>query len=195
MIIQKTSTLKFLRYLGIFCAITMGFFSIVATSEDDAADAIGVPESADTSFNLQSVEVVKGTGGLATEEECGSTTIQDELDNSDLSQDLLDLIDTIQFTQLDIDYVLSFDGAEEPLTCTLTIEYNAADVEIATITVDQANASLKAVTVPDTAMEAINYHLANWDAPLVYCVTCTDNDLSANYTLTYTPTFQVKVSR
>lgn len=47
MIIQKTGVFKFLRYLGIFCALAMGFVSIVATSEEDAADALGI----DTSFN------------------------------------------------------------------------------------------------------------------------------------------------
>ena len=48
MIIQRTGVVKFLRYLGVFCAITMGFFSIVATSEDDVADAIGLSQFADS---------------------------------------------------------------------------------------------------------------------------------------------------
>jgi len=204
MIIQRAGIIKFARYLAIFCAITMGFFCIVATSEDDAedaaADAAGIPESADATLQMPPVEVEKGTGGASIDpfddtKNCGSTTIQEELNNSDLSEDLLDLIDSVQFTQLDVDYVISFDGASEPLTCTLTITYNAADVTIGTITVDQANNSLEAVTVPPSAMEAINYHLANWSAPLDYCVTCTDTGVTQNYTLTYTPKFQVEVSR
>lgn len=200
MIIQKAGVFKFFRYLGIFCAITMGFFSIVATSEDDVADAVGVPESADTELEMQPVTVEKGTGGLNvdlldTTQNCGSTTIQDELDKADLSEELLDMIDTVQFTQLDIDYVVAFNGAEEPLACTLTIEYNAEDVEIGTVTVDQANNSLEKVEVPSTAMEAINYFLANWDATMNYCVVCEDTGVAVNYTLTYTPKFLVKVSR
>lgn len=205
MIIQKAGVLRYLRYLGIFCVIAMGFFSIVATSEDDAADALGIPSSADTDLALQSVTVEKGTGGLsvnpfASTTNCGATTIQTELDNSGLSQDLLDLASSIEFTQLDIDYTYSVDGALEDLSCTLTIEYNAADVEIGTVTIDTADKSLVSlvnVTVPTTAMEAINYYLAkaNWSVPLNYCVVCTDTDTVQNYTLTYSPTFKVKVSR
>lgn len=210
MIIQRAGVLKYLRYLGIFCAITMGFFSIVATSEDDAADILGLPDSADTEFELQSVEVTKAANGADIQpqfyitEGCGTTTIQEQLDMSDLSDDLLDVVDSIEFQALDAGFqVTTFTGDNELLTCTLTVAYNNEKVEIGTIQVQDLSVDtlteVKSVTILEGALEAINFYLAkaNWNVPLDYCVSCSEEDgtLIDSYTLTYTPTLKVKAKR
>jgi len=41
MIISKAGKFKTLRFLGVLCAIVMGFMTLVGTSEDDAKDAAG----------------------------------------------------------------------------------------------------------------------------------------------------------
>ena len=56
MIIQKAGVIKFTRYLAIFCAITMGFICIVASSEDDIEDELAF----DKNLQVASVEVTEG---------------------------------------------------------------------------------------------------------------------------------------
>ena len=69
MMIQRTNSIKFLRYLGIFCALTMGFFSIVATSEDDVEDAAAFDEE----LQIASVTVTDGDPAPASlHEDCES---------------------------------------------------------------------------------------------------------------------------
>jgi len=68
MIIQKAGVIKFARYLAIFCAITMGFFCIVATSEDDAADIVSIPVDADYDLSAGEVTVDK-TNEITTAED------------------------------------------------------------------------------------------------------------------------------
>ena len=210
MIIQKAGVIKFLRYLGIFCAITMGFFSIVGSDEDDAADLLGLPDSAETEFELDSVDVTKIANGEAIQpqfaitEGCGTTTIQEQLDMSDLDSELLDLIDSIDFEALAAEYqVTAYTGTKEPLTCTLTIAYNEEKVEIGSIVVQDLDVDtlteVKSVELLEGALEAINYYLdkANWDEPLDYCVSCSEDNgtLIDSYSLTYTPTLKVKAKR
>ena len=182
--------------LVILCIIAMSFILIVSCGDDDDDN---VPKlSADVPLEFNNLTIKKGTGwpvsALSTTSACDSTTIQSEVSLTDIPDDLWNNVEMIEFNQLDVDYWVQFEGAGDTLTCTLTIEYNGEDVNVATITVDQTHESLEAVTVETTAMEAINYYLDNWEETLNWCVSCTDNDVEDNYTLTYIPTFNVTVS-
>ena len=209
MIIQRAGVFKFLRYLSIFCAVTMGLFSMVACSEDDVEDAVldagGVPESANTTFEFVPITVTKvGGAGInpsLVKTGCADTTIQAEINNSDLDQELIDRIATIQFTQLDILYtsVPAPDGTKgELVTCTLTIDYPAGTpVTIGSAQILHPSETLTGLAVPQTAMDTVNYYLnkEHWAENLHYCVSCTDQDVIQDYLIDMTPRFNVTVSR
>ena len=69
MIIQKAGVIKFLRYLGIFCALTMGFFSIVGSDESDVEDAA----AQDVDLTLDPITVTKPAALDVIECETGLT--------------------------------------------------------------------------------------------------------------------------
>ncbi|MBW2176646.1 MAG: hypothetical protein JRH03_06805, partial [Deltaproteobacteria bacterium] len=108
MIIQKAGVFKFLRYLGIFCALTMGFFSIVATSEDDVADTLGIDTefSTNADVELPSINVKKDAQPqfAAVYAASGTTTVQTAIDQA--NTEALDDVDITSVTlkSMEIEY-------------------------------------------------------------------------------------------
>ncbi len=204
MIIQKAGVLKYLRYLGIFCAITMGFFSIVATSEDDVADTLGIDTSFDQDFDLtvEPVTVEKtATPTAADETECElGLTVNAGIDSLE-SSEIVDVdIDNVTLNVLEARYKdASWSPGDEEFTCTVSLTEVAAEgtnnITVGPITVTQESAEWSEwITLTPTDMSAINYYLQNRDAAFDLCVVCSDNsEVIEAFSVTVEVNFDVNI--
>ena len=198
MIIQKAGVLKYLRYLGIFCAITMGFFSIVATSEEDAKDAIGVtvPFEGDAEIELDPVTVEKTDepAPAAGDPDCPDVTVQAVLD------DALDgLVDGITITGSDVDtitlnyanstYTALWTGTGAPTEISCVLEITGLTTPAQSITLAATaiqNAGPVSVGFNNAELAVINFYLQNRTEQFEYCYTCTSSDNIDTYDVTFT---------
>ncbi|MEN8245315.1 MAG: hypothetical protein ABFS43_10485 [Thermodesulfobacteriota bacterium] len=198
MIIQRAGVLKFLRYLGIFCAITMGFFSIVATSEEDAKDALGVeiPFEGDAEIELDPVTVEKADEVAPTEgdPDCPDVTVQQVLDDA-----LAGLIDGVTVTGDDVDtitlnyassnYTVAWSGAGAvtDITCWLTITGLTTPAQSIELDHTVLQNSTGSVHLDADELAVINFYLQNRTEQFEYCYTCTStagiDDYTAEFTL------------
>ena len=197
MIIQKTGVLKYLRYLGIFCAITMGFFSIVATSEDDVKDAIGDAAATDADVTYGPFTVSKVAP--ADEQRCETDiSINDGLDEAGV--DIGDIGD-IELNKLQARYRnSSWAPGTESFVCRVALTDLGAggnDLSTDAITIEQRDATWSEyITLTSDQISVINYYLDNRDARFDICVVCSDNagdietfsvDIEVNFNVEVTP--------
>jgi hypothetical protein len=191
MIIQKAGVLKYLRYLGIFCAITMGFFSIVATSEDDAKDALGIDDSFSKSADVElpEINVTKTSeAAAAANPETGQTTVQAAIDEANIEGlDEVD-IDSVTLNDMEIEYRDTNwkPDTMESITCVLDIKEvnppatrDAYDATFAGILINEINPNAASIPVSLTTEQARawNYYIKkdNWDKPFNYTLLCDDD--------------------
>jgi len=214
MTIQKANTIKFFRYLAIFCAITMGFFSIVATSEDDVADTLGI----DTDFNksadleLDEVTVAKAGGAQIAAEykDCGQqTSIAQLIKDANISG--LDDVDVTSVTFNSVqakfrdaswlpDTVASYQCSLEvtevdPPEATVREAYDAVFTGIG---VDSADKDWVSITFGEDGQRAINgylndYFLGEGSLVFEYCVVCNDGDEIDSFSAIHTVRFNVTI--
>lgn len=192
MIISKAGAFKMLRIIGIFCAIVMGFVTLVGTSESDVKDAAGIDTSfeKDADIELEPVTVEKSTNGLSIQaagDDCDTMTIDDAL--TALENDIENLdqvnIDEIELLYVHGNYTASWSPEDvTSFTCSLTI----AGTQSTTIAETAINSTSANQTIDDTLTQAqidvINFYLANTDEPFTYCVVCDDTDIDS-YNVTY----------
>ena len=201
MTIQKASTIKFFRYLAIFCAITMGFFSIVATSEDDVKDALNLTfdENADLTTEEVTVDKTDLVQEAADFEDCAEgLTVQsglDALEDVDLSEvDINSVeINALQYLYNNADY----NGGDPDFSC--VIEINEIDPPLQSVR-DPYNTTLPAIQVNQTNVDwttfsltqdnidTISYYLANLNEDFDICVEC---DVVTGEEDTFTATFKL----
>ena len=196
MIIQKAGVLKYLRYLGIFCAITMGFFSIVATSEDDAADVLGIDTDFSESAELELDEVTVAKSGdaqIAVDyKDCGQQTSIAQLVKDANISGLEDVdVTSVTFNSVQAKfreatwlpntvatYQCRLEVTEvDPPEATVRDPYDAIFTGIA---VDSASKDWVSISFDEDGTRAINGYLNDYlgDQLLVfeYCVGCDDNN-------------------
>ncbi|MCG6909009.1 MAG: hypothetical protein LJE94_02660 [Deltaproteobacteria bacterium] len=190
MIIQKAGVFRLLRYLGVFCAITMGFFSIVATSEDDVKDALDLEFSENYELSTGEVTVAKPAAVQIAEVVKGCTdslSVRGVMQNLEDWEDIEKVdIDSIKLDpkKIRVEYRNAWtDPANETFSCTATFEeLNPPDTR------DAYTFSLPAFDVTfndstwktavdidptDEMMNAINYFLANRAETFKICYECT----------------------
>lgn len=189
MIIQKAGVLKYLRYLGIFCALTMGFVSIVATSEEDAADALGVDTDFDQDFDLAvneiTVEKTAEPGPAAAYSNCEENlSIQqgiDALENSDIDDVDLDSV-TLNYLEVRYKDATWQTLAADSLTCSVSLTEvdppatrDAYNTTFPSIQIIQNSSDWTSLTLSDDNKTVINHYLNNRTEEFHICVECDDN--------------------
>jgi hypothetical protein len=198
MIISKTGTFRILRIIGVFCAIGMGFMTLVGTSEDDATNAIGVDDSFNetATFELEpvTVEKVGATSIMAAGDDCNAMTINDALDA--VKDDIKDF-DKLDISSVKLEYVHgNYTATWEPgtvtsFTCSLTITGSQDPITIAETAINGS-----AGTIDDTLTQAqidvINYYLAHRSEEFTYCLVCDDTDIDS-YSVTYDVEIGVRI--
>ena len=208
MFIQKAGMLKVLRYLGIFCAITMGFMTIVATSEDDAKDAVedlvDVDYEEDVEMELEPVAVEKESGAesqslsrsmadvMAAGDECGQTSVNDALETAINAADIDVDIDVEDIGEVELDYVeadytavWSGDNPPTTLTCTLNIAGVDAGDPAAQLSETTINGASGTVSIAGASLTVVDHYLQNPDKEFMYCAACTDTEGIETYTVTF----------
>ena len=173
MIIQRAGVFRFLRYVGIFCAITMGFFSIVATSEDDVEDAAAF----DKDLDVASITV--------TDAQLQSTykNCEQEISLNGLADDAgvdISNIKSVKLNGLKARYQNVILNPEvDDFSCTVTItQVNPAgdnDTKLPDINVKVGSSEWGGVALTDDNLSVINYYLANRDSSFDICAVCTDD--------------------
>jgi hypothetical protein len=197
MIISKAGTFKMLRILCIFCAIGMGFMTLVGTSEDDATDAAGIDDSFNetATFEMEpvTVEKVGATSIMAAGDDCDTLSINDALD--EVKDDIKDFdkldISSVKLEYVSGDYEASWTpGTVTSFSCSLTINGN----ESTTIAETAINGSTGTIddTLTQEQIDVINYYLANRDELFEYCVVCDDVELDS-YSVTYNVEIGVRI--
>lgn len=194
MIIQRAGVFKFFRYLGIFCALTMGFFSIVATSEDDVKDALAVDFSEDVTLEtppveVEKVEVAPGDAGP----ECETMTVNEAIDLA-LAQEEIDFIDysdvdDIILKDASITYSATWVGDFTKIKCELKLTGPKAEDPSATISDIAVSGETNTLTLDNATKTVIQHYLDNPDKPMTACYTCTDDPALVD---SYIVTFVIK---
>lgn len=191
MIIQKTGVLKYLRYLGVFCAITMGFFSIVATSEDDVKDALDITFDKDFDLTVEPITVDKvGDAGALSVDKCevGITVNDGIAAAAEEYPDLLDVdIEGVTLNALEARYHNSsaLPVGMLPFQCEVSLTEVGGDGSN-DITVGPFSVAARAendwsdpISLTPADVTAINYYLENRDVPMDLCVICNDNGIDS----------------
>jgi hypothetical protein len=195
MIISKSGKFKMLRCLGVFCAMMMGFITLVGCSVEDAADTLGIDTDFDEteSLDLDTVTVTENFNTLsilaAGDPNCGSTSIQQAIDEADIDGlDDVD-IDSINFAGMSGTYTADWTPDTVTFfTCSVTISGSQDTITIAETAIDGMEGDLENLTTPEEEA-VLNYYIDNRDEVFNYCVTCDDVEID-----TYTVTYDVNVA-
>ena len=194
MIITKAGKFKVIRFFCVFFAITLGFLTLVGTSEDDAKDAVDIDFDADADLELDSITVNEGVNTLsimaAGDTNCGTTSINALLDAADID-DLDDVdIDRVDLENASGSYTATWTpGTVSSFTCSATVSGSQAD-----ITVDETAilGATGAVSIDEENIDALEYYLNNRNETFTYCVTCDDTELDT-FSVTYDITIEVNI--
>ena len=198
MIISRTGTLRLLRIIGVFCALTMGFLTLVGTSEDDATNALGIDDSVEEDADVQldpvTVEKTSGIESLAAGDNCNTLSINDALESV---KDQIEDFDNIDIDSVKLQYVQgTYTNANwtpvdiTSLTCSLTISGSQPTITIAETAVNKGSGDLTVEELTTEQREAINHYLANRNETFTYCVECSEGEDSFD---TYSVTYNVEI--
>ena len=215
MIIQKTGILKNLRYLGVFCVITMGFLSIVATSEEDAADTLGIDTEFNESANLELGEVTVakvGDAQIAVDiKDCGQQTSIAQLVADANISGLEDVdVKSVTFNKVEAKFrdASWLPNSVASYQCRLEVtEVDPPDAGIrepydavfSGIAVDSANKDWVSITYGEEGQRAIDGYLNDYflgDGTLVfeYCVVCDDGGLVDSFSAIHAVRFNITIN-
>jgi len=194
MIISKAGKFKTLRFLGVLCAIVMGFMTLVGCSEDDVKDAVDdivdIDFSKNAAFELEpvTVEKVSGASIQATGDDCDTLTINDALD---AVEDEIEDLDRVDIDTVELEYVEASysDASWTPadnmsLSCSLTITGSQPTIYIAETVINGASGIIDVALTQDQ-IDVINYYLSHRNEEFTYCVACDDTEGIDTYTVTY----------
>jgi hypothetical protein len=189
MIISKAGTFKMLRILGIFCALGMGFMTLVGTSEDDATKAAGIDDSVETDADLTldpvTVDKVGSTSIMAAGDDCNTLSINSALE---AVKDDIENYDKLDISSVKLNYVSGVYTANWlpadvlSFTCSLTIT-GTQSTTIAETAINGTSGTIDD-TLTQAQIDVINYYLANRGETFTYCVVCDDVELDS-YSVTY----------
>ncbi len=175
-----------IRFLCVFCAILLGFLTLVGTSEDDADDILDIDFDEDATLELNSVTVDEGVNTLsimaAGDTNCGSTNINAALDAADIDElDEVD-IESVELNDVSGTYTANWtpDTVTE-FTCTVTVSGSQADIIISETAIDGDSGT---ITVSSESYDELEYYLNNRNETFTYCVTCDDTVLTT-FSVTY----------
>ncbi len=202
MIIQKTSILKIMRFLCIFCAIGIGFIPIVGCSSDDAADVVSdivdVDFEEDADLELSDVATdnsSESVSAMAAGDECNTTSINTEIDAIEDEIEGLSAvsIESVTLRSATATYNATWDPATATsLICSLTI---TGDLGNATIGGEAFNQQTGTITVNDQAtLDVINNYLSNRDEQFTFCAICSDTTGIDTYSVTYSLLVSVTIT-
>ncbi len=175
-----------IRFLCVFCAILLGFMTLVGTSEDDADDIVDIDFDTDATLELDSVTVNEGVNTLsimaAGETNCGTTSINAALDAADIDDlDEVD-IDSVELLGVSGTYTATWTpGSVTEFTCSATVSGSQDDITVDETAINGASGS---VTVSAENLDALEYYLNHRNETFTYCVTCDDTELDT-YSVTY----------
>ena len=174
---QHADILSLFRYLAVFVMITMGIMSIVASSSDDASDAVGDIDlgiSEDYDLDLAGLTVTDG------QEQCGSTNIKDELLNAGVSEIAEAAIKKIEINDILVNYKASWEPAGvDSFTCTLTISGDSGSTTFSATTINSntdTDTGYQTINPDADSLSVIEGYLNNREQTLNYCVQCTGLD-------------------
>jgi hypothetical protein len=199
MIITKAGKFNMIRFVCVFFAVTLGFLTLVGTSEDDAKDAVDIDFNSDADLELDSITVDEGVNTLsimaAEDENCGTTNINEALDAANI--DDLDEVDIQSVTLNGVSG--TYDATWLPVTvesftCSATITGSQPDIVVdETVINDIDGTDDGSIVVSEENLDAIEYYLNNRDETFTYCVTCTDVEGLTEFEVTYDITLDVNI--
>ncbi len=176
MIMQNIRILKFFRCLAVLCTITIGFITIVATSDDDVADVIddaGIDLGINEDYDLEAARLTLADG---EEEVCQSVNIREKLTDAGVDDIVEAAIQTININRILVSYRATWDPATiTSFTCTLSI---SGDLGSVTFTTDPINNNTDTPTEPQMIdldgddSSVINGYLQNRDQTIDFCIEC-----------------------
>jgi hypothetical protein len=195
MILSKAGKFKTVRFLGVLCAIVMGFLTLVATSEDDAKDIIDIDFNANATFDLEPVTVDRAavTSIQAAGDDCDTLTINEAL--AAVEDDIEDLdevdIDDVELQYVEGTYTATWLPEEvTSFSCSLTIT-GTNSTTIAQTAINGSGGSLDD-TLTQEQRDVINYYLTNRGEEFTYCVVCDDTEITS-YSVTYNVSIGVEI--
>lgn len=196
---SKSTRIHIIRYLGIFCAIVMGFMTLVGTSSDDVKDALNIDVDEDTTMELDSVTVNENVNTLVEtaigDSNCDTTSIDQALNSVDIDPiDINDVdIDSIELNGISGTYTATWTpGTVSTFTCSLTVTGSQTTITIAETAINGTSGDLSGLLTQEE-IDVINYYLANTNETFTYCVTCDDTALTT-FSITYDIELDVNIS-
>jgi hypothetical protein len=199
MMMSRPTRIHLIRYLGVFCAIVMGFVTLVGTSGDDVKDALDIDIDENTTIELDPVTVHENINSLVEaavgDSNCDVTSIDQALDSVDLDGvDIDDVdIDSIQLNGISGTYTATWTpGTVTSFTCSLTITGSQDTITIAETAINGASGNLNGLLTAGQ-IDVINYYLSNTSETFTYCVTCDDSALST-FSVEYDIELDVNIS-
>jgi len=171
----------------IILAFGLGVFLLVAcdieeAAEDAVKDEYGDFEE-DVTFEFEPVESTGGEEIQLLDKDCGTTSVNYELERHDISEDDVEIDEvTLRFVEARYSEASWQPPEVGSVSCVLTMEGDAGMVTVVEEDVDKNSGEWTEVNVSDAAQQFINYYLEHRDEEFSYCVVCTDAD---SYTVKY----------
>ena len=188
MIMQNIRILKFFRCLAVLCTITIGFITIVATSDDDVADVIhdaGIDLGISKDVNLEVDRLTLTSGG----EVCKSVNIKNKLEEAGVDAIVEAAIKKININDILVSYRATWDPVSvTDFTCTLII---SGDSGSATFTATPINnntgtpTGFQTINPDPEALSVVDGYLQNRDQTIEFCIECSGLEEIENMDLEY----------
>jgi len=179
-----------LRWL-ILVLVAFFFFALACdvedTAEDVAKDQVDTSFDKDVEFQLEPIEASGGEGTQTLDMDCGTTSVQEQLDENDIQEDDVD-IDSIDLNFVAARYLDATWTPEEVthMSCVLTLNGDAGSAMVVDANVEKGSSEWVNIDVPQEAVDFINYYLDHRSEQFDYCVECSDAD-------TYSVTWEVSI--
>lgn len=170
-----------LPLLAIVMAAMMGAFFgcnlLKDKAEDEDKDKTGMGFEDDSKLELKPVHAEDGQDTQALDTDCGTTTVNDELDRAEFDQDEVNIF-SVQLEFVEVRYIDATWEPDAQMTCVLTMSGDLGTVTVIEHNVDKSSSDWSEVNVNSDAEQFINYYLENnnRDSEFSYCVSCTDAD-------------------
>jgi hypothetical protein len=199
MVIQKMKRVKGLRNLAVLGIILLGFMAVVGSSSDDAKDVakdvVDIDFEEDATITLPAVTADKNfrVAG-AVSDNCGTTSVKDEINKIEDDIEDLDLIDidSVKLRYITVSYLAQWvPDSIKTLTCKMSISGDQ-NTSIAEMAINNPSGS-STLELTDEQLSVINYYLSNRAKEFTYCVECDNDELITDYTVSYTAELGVTI--
>jgi hypothetical protein len=156
-------------------------------AKEEAKDQVDTSFKKDVEFELEPINATGGTQTQTLDMDCGKTTVKEELEKNDVSEDDVDINSiSLQFVEAKYSEATWMPVEVTHMACVMTLWDSDNSVTIMDMDVDKSSAEWTPIEVSADAAHFINYYLENRTEEFNYCVECSDAD-------SYSVTWEVKI--